>query len=246
VSISAIEIERVVREVLAELVAAPTHGGQTRPETPAKVEKPMVPPPAVVASVVPGDLVIGSRVVTMDDILGRLDSVRRVLVPRGAVVTPAVRDELLRRGIALECEKSSSAQLAATRLLLITTGTDFDPDALLAALGREGFKLEHTALDCLIASADQLAAEVAKGDALGVLLTRHTAAALCLANRQRGVRAVTGCDAPAVATASAAVGANVLVADPLAGTFFQIKQMVSEFCRGGVRACPSVFQARLG
>ena len=131
------------------------------------------------------------------------------------------------------------------RLVMITTGTDFDPAALVAGLVREGSKVENSALDCLIAATDQLAAEMAKPDTLGVLLTRHAAAGLCLANRLSGVRAITGADAPAVAAAAAAVGANLLVADPQAGTFFQLKQMVTEFCRGGVRPCPAVFRAKL-
>ena len=46
------------------------------------------------------DLVVTSRVVTMMELAGRLVAARRVVVSREAVVTPAVRDELLRRGIA--------------------------------------------------------------------------------------------------------------------------------------------------
>ena len=116
----------------------------------------------------------------------------------------------------------------------------------MAGLAREGLTVESSASDCIIAATDQLASETAQPNTLGVLLTRHTAAGLCLANRLPGVRAVAGADAPAVATAAAAVGANVLVADPDAGTFFQLKQIVTEFCRCGVRPCPEVFRARLG
>jgi len=195
---------------------------------------------------VPGELFIGSRVVTMTEVAGRLDAVRRLVVSRGAIVTPAVRDELIRRGITLACGDASNGPPATTvRVVLVTMGTDFDPAALAAGLAREGTTVEPVALDCLIAATDQLAAEMARSDTLGVLLTPHTAAGLCLANRLRGVRAVTGGDAPAVAAAAAAVGANVLVVDPRAGTFFQLKQMVAEFCRGGVRPCPAVFLAQL-
>ena len=182
----------------------------------------------------------------MDAVLGRLATVRRLVVSRQAVVTPAVRDELLRRGIALGYADSANGHAPAeTRLVMIVSGADFDPAALVAVLGREGIKAECSASDCVIAATDRLAAEVARPDTLGVLLTRHTAAGLCLANRLRGVRAVTGVEAPAVAAATAAVGANLLVVDPLAGSFFPLKQMVTEFCRGGARPCPDVFRARL-
>jgi hypothetical protein len=252
---SAIDIERVVREVLAELSIAQKASPQTEtkprglgtsapsaaqqaPET--KPQHPISPPPSNT------DLLLTSRVVTMTELLGRLDAARRVVVPRNAIVTPAVRDELIRRGIALEYADSVNGRPAtAVRLVIVTTGTDFDPAALVAGLAREGLKIDHSALDCLIATTDQLAAEVAKPDTLGLALTRHVAAGLCLANRLAGVRAVTGADAPAVATAAAAVGANLLVVDPLAGTFFQLKQMVTEFCRSGARPCPAVFRARL-
>jgi len=59
------------------------------------------------------------------------------------------------------------------------------------------------------------------------------------------VRAIGGCDVPGVAAARAAVGANLLAVDPRAGTFFQLKQIVAEFTRGGVRDCPEVFLSKL-
>ena len=49
----------------------------------------------------------------MNEVAGRLDSVRRLVVSREAIVTPAVRDELLRRGIALEYADSAQGKPAA-------------------------------------------------------------------------------------------------------------------------------------
>jgi hypothetical protein len=258
---SSIEIERVVREVLAELAAARAEGGGRRAEQEgrngnraiaSKSEvrspksevrtSPLTPHP----SPLPPDLIVSARVVTMNDILGRLDSVRRVVVLREAIVTPAVRDELLRRGIPLEfAADAGNCRPAAVRLSLVASGTEFDPTALAAALKREGFCAECSASDCLIAATDQLAAEVSKPDTLGVLLSRHVAVGLCLANRLAGVRAIAGGDASGVAASAAAIGANLLVADPQAGSFFQLKQMISEFGRGGVRPCPAAFRERL-
>jgi hypothetical protein len=193
-----------------------------------------------------GDLAIDSRVVTMAELTGRLVNVRRLVVSRKAIITPAVQDELLRKNIALAfSDAPASPPAAAPRLALITMGVDFDPTSLIAVLGREGVQTDAAALDCLIASTERLADELGKPNTLGLLLTRHTAAGLCLANRFRGVRAVTGGDVPSVATAAAAVGANLLVLNPKASGFFQLKQMVTEFCRGGVRPCPEVFRKQL-
>jgi len=262
-SLSLFDIERVVREVLAELgisdaappalavemprVASSAVETKTVPAPSATAESKSDKKPATAVAVArDGDLPIGSRIVTMAEIAGRLNAVKRVVVSREALVTPAVRDELMRRRIELAFGESSNGESPSpVRLVMRVVGTDFDPTSLAAGLTREGMKVEHAALDCLIAATNELAGEMSKPDTLGVLLTRHTAAALCLANRLHGVRAVTGADAPAVASAASAVGANVLVANPSAGTFFQLKQMVSEFGRGGVRPCPEVFQVQL-
>ncbi len=237
-----IDIDLVVREVLAELGAAPEENvGQVANLSHS-------PPPGPQSRGVDshdGELVLTSRVVSIDELSGRLDSVRRVVVSRRAVVTPAVRDELLRRGIALEYVDPSDSRKEAVRLAMITLGTDFDPAPLAAALDREGFSVERSDSDCLIAAVDELAKETSRSDTLGVLLTPHTAAGLCLANRLPGVRAIGGFCAPEVARAAAAVGANLLVADPRAGSFFQLKQIVAEFARGGTRSCPAVFSERL-
>ena len=263
-SVSIFDIERIVREVLAELGIGDALQPATAVETPRAavptVEANSAPSPVTAkaevkkeektattdAGVRDGDLSIASRIVTMAEIAGRLGSTRRVVVSREALVTPAVRDELLRRRIELAFGESTKSEAAApVRLVMRVVGTDFDPTSLAVGLAREGLKVEHAALNCLIAATNELAGEMSKPDTLGILLTRHTAAGLCLANRLQGVRAVTGVDAPAVASAASAVGANVLVANPSAGTFFQLKQMVSEFGRGGVRPCPEVFHAQL-
>jgi ribose 5-phosphate isomerase RpiB len=97
-----------------------------------------------------------------------------------------------------------------------------------------------------MAATDQLAGEVLKPATLGLLWTGHTAAGVCLANRHPGVRAVLATDVPGTAAAAAAVGANVLVLAPASATAFQQKQIVSEFCRGGVRPCPEALRPRLG
>lgn len=238
-----IDIDRVVREVLAELDAAPNVDTMKREEGRKKSDE--QGQGTSVTSAADGELVLTSRVVSTGELFGRLDSVRRVVVSRRAVVTPAVRDELLRRGIALEYVDSSDGCQEAVRLAMKTSGTDFDPASLAAALGREGLCVERSDSDCLIAAVDELAEETSRPDTLAVLLTPHTAAGLCLANRLSGVRAIGGAGVAEVARAAVAVGANLLVVDPRTGSYFQLKQIVAEFARGGVRPCSTVFSDRL-
>ncbi len=250
------EIERLVREVLAELAAARQPAAAEKPAPPTVVPLPVDPSPAAAADSnvdgnVDGDndgeLTVDARVVTMNEVSGRLAGLRRLVVSPEAVVTPAVRDELRRRNVILAREvPPRRAAGGALRLVLIVNGKGFDAAPLVDVLGRDGVAVEQQAVDCLIAATDRLAAEVVKASTLGVLVTPHWAAGLCLANRRPGVRAVPGFEASAAAAATAAVGANVLVLDPNSGTMFQWKQMLSEFCRGGVRPCPEVFHKRLG
>ncbi|MCE5301927.1 MAG: hypothetical protein LLF97_02320 [Planctomycetaceae bacterium] len=234
-------IERIVRDVLAELDVAPRTAVATAPKTVA-IASQVAAPTSDAQS-----LTLDVRVVTMNDLAGRLDSVRRVSVPRRAIVTPSVRDELIRRGIALEwADPTAPPPAQATRLTMVAMGVDVDMAALAAGLACEGLTVEPRETDCLIAATDQLATELTESDTLAALLTRHTATALCLANRRRGVRAISAVDTAGVASASAQVGANLLVVDPSPCTFFRLKQMIAEFCRLGVRACPKVFRAELG
>jgi len=244
-AISPAEIERIVREVLAVLGDVPAEepggspgGACVSPAAQDGAPAPTAPAPS-------GDVILQARVVTLAGLDGRLASARRVVVPAGAVVTPAVRDELQRRRITLAFANDGGSQGGrALRLVTYIADRRFDPAPLGSALKKSGIVLEAQRSDCLIASTDALAAAVKEPDTLGLLVTRHTAAALCLANRHAGVRAIYACSAPGVAAGAEAVGANLLVADA-AAPFFELRQMVAAFTRGGVKPCPDVFRERL-
>lgn len=215
------DMERIVREVLAELGIVPTAPAASTTDRDSVKQL-----PAPASSPANGEVVVDSLVVTMDFVAGRLEAARRLVVPPRAVVTPAVRDELRRRNVTLvRAAAAPSQRLTLSRLVLVAARTKRDPAALVRALGQEGVQVEQHAADCLIAATDQLAGELAKPDTLGLLWTRYTAPGLCLANRHPGVRAVLGTDVPATGAAVAAVGANLLVLDPVTGTAFQQKQI---------------------
>jgi hypothetical protein len=230
-----LDIERVVREVLAELNRAQ-----------ASAPAPKEPPPAQASKPTNGELVLSMRLVTMDEIQDKLAGIRRLVVAPQAVVTPAVRDVLRQRDITLSRglpEKNAST--AALRLVVVAARSKFDPQLLAGSLQAEGIEIDCRKIDCILAATDQLAAELAKGDALGMLLTPHTAAALCLANRLARVRAVLGAGSGNLQADLRAVGANLLVADPQGIGLFKLARMAGDFYRGGLRACPEVFRKRL-
>jgi hypothetical protein len=244
-----IDIERLVQEVLRELrvrcdgPSSPT--AVLAPDPRPTPREPVAAAPAPTSS--NGQLVLTGRVVTMTLLDGRLEGIRRVVVPARAVVTPAVHDELQRRHVAL-AYAAAPAPGAAVRpvlLTLLTMGTPLDPAPLIAALAGLPVEVRPEGLDCLIAATERLAGAVTGGAGLGLLLTPHTAAALCLANRHAGVRAVLAGDVAATAAAAAGIGANLLVADPVLLGWGALKRIVQDYCRRGVRPCPKVFWNQL-
>jgi hypothetical protein len=248
-------IERVVEEVLRRLRAAAASGatGSLPASMPSgatgslSASVPRDETAEAAAAAPDGELTVHCRTVTLASLDGRLDKVRRLMVPARAVVTPAVRDELRRKNVALVFGLAAcNRPVKSLRLVVVAMGTIVDPAPLVAAMAEQEVEAAYETSDCVIAATDRLAAAVREPGTLGLLLTPYTAAALCLANRQRGVRAVQASDATAVVEAVAAVGANVLVVDPAGRSLFQLKQMAAALCRGGVRECPRVFKERLG
>jgi len=236
-----LDIERVVREVLAELKRAPGPEDSSAAESTVEQANRGADVPST-----NGELVISARLVTMEEITDRLDGIRQVAVGPQAVVTPAVRDALRQRNIELSrALPAKNTSVAPPRLVVVAARTKLDPKLLASALRSEGIEVQCHKTDCMLAATDQLAAELSKSDALGLLLTPHTAAALCLANRLAPVRAVLGSDTNRLEADLSAVGANLLVVDPQSIGLFKLSRIAGEFFRGGIRPCPEVFKRRL-
>jgi hypothetical protein len=193
------------------------------------------------------DRIVESRVVTLAEIAGRLSGVRRLVVPYRAVVTPSARDELLRREIELVYGKPADERAKRhAKIVLSLVKVQFDLTPLAAVLGNCGAEIHQQTHDCLIEATDRLGEELTDSNTIAALLTVHSAAAVCLANRHRAVRAVLAGDPAATSAAVAAVGANMLVVDPSLCRAYQARQVMIQFCRGGPRRCPDVFKDRLG
>lgn len=241
------DIEKVVRQVLAELGLAPESSGEAFRGTDASSSAADTAADRAGRGETGGELVVLSQVVTMAELEGRLEGVRRLVVPPQAVITPLVRDELHRKRVALVFDEPVPAVSAGgVRLAMMVLGARFDPAPLMRALEREGIEIRVHRTDCLVDATDRLAAEVSRPSTLGLVVSTCPAIAVCLANRHQGVRAVRGTDASRAVADVASVGANLLVVDPGTTSFLQIKQMVSRFCRQGPRECPEPLRQRLG
>jgi hypothetical protein len=252
-------IDEIVREVLARLnggSAVPPDNGTSgvSPGNPPQKERNDTPearrpkPPATGAAGA-GELAISSRVVSLAGVEDRLKGIRRLVVPPGAVVTPSVRDELRRKNIALVHGRPAAASAdAACRVFLLVLGPRFEPGPLQNALAADGLVAEDICverLNCLIAATDRAARELGASNTVVLLVSGHPAAALCLANRHAGVRAVLGIDPGRLAGDAASVGANLLVLDPRTTGPFPLNQMAVQFCRQGPLDCPAELGERL-
>ncbi len=191
------------------------------------------------------DLALDEAVVSATVLADRLAGVGRLMVRRGAVVTPAARDLLRERNIDLSYQTAASQAGARTRLVVGLADTNCPTTTLFNLLTREPLAIEHVTATDLAAVLDELAGQLAKPMTLALLLTGESAAALCLANRLPGVRAATAGSIRDVVAAIAAIGINLLVLDPTGKSPFVLKQWIARFCQGGPRVCPESWRQRL-
>ena len=238
------DVESIVKQVLAEIRAGAV--ARTRSTEP----KAASPKAANTVS----QLAIGSPVVSLRQLEGRLENVRQLVVPCGAVLTPSVRDLLREKKIALtfsaaNVEKRADAQCGGIRLSLMTTlvkpSLKFDPAALLRGLQNDGIDVDESTSNCLIETTDRFAALVDDGPALGAIVTSHPAPALCLANRLQGVRAIGPDTVENVSREAKGIGANLIVVDPAGRGIFETRQIIREFYLGGPYECPVALAQRL-
>ena len=186
-----------------------------------------------------------ARVVAPTAVAARLDGLRRLVIRRGAVVTPAVRDLLRQHGITLVTAiDSQSMGPGEVPLALMAATTTYDPAALVASLARETTVAEIPAVD-LISGIAALADRVGCGGSLGLLITDQTATALCLANRDPAIRAAAVTDTAEVAAVVQEIGANLLLVNPAQRDTAALTAIARAFCQQGPQPCPTALRDAL-
>jgi len=223
-----VDIERIVREVMRRLeVPQPVDD-----KVGADVQTPPEPKPDN------SKLRLSGRVVTLASLDSRLAGVRQVVVAKGTVVTPAVRDELRKKKIKLEfSDNGHRANVSVGGVLLGMVEGSYDAAALLKAVSAEVGETQRIDGSCWIEVTRQMTEAIAGETKCGVLVTCRATAAVCLANRTSGLRAALGVGTAAVKDATETIGANLLVVDPTASSLYELRGMVREFVRGS-HECP--------
>lgn len=241
-----LDLEAIVREVcrrLEQLSDAGAANMNVEAETMKQASaKPVAQRPTTEAA----QLKLTDRTITMGHIAGRLDGVKELLVPAGTVVTPSVRDELRKRQIVLRTANTQAADTAIRAALVLGVAGSLDrAGAAVAAVQAEGGAAERTDHDCVLEVVRQVTQAIAAQSRIGVVLTDRPAAALCLANRHKGIRAAWGVNAAAVRDAASLIGANLLVVDPAQHGVHELRAMIREFW-GGRHDCPDDYRQALG
>jgi hypothetical protein len=249
---SDIDVDFVVREVVRRLRQAAENGAVERPRkdppTPLGLRNNELPRGS--QAVKSNKVVLPQRVVTLDALPEDWDGVSCIQVPRGAVVTPSVRDELRQRGVVLHFTEAATP--AATVLGL---GIDGDPgygqaaidqqqtcDALAASLDVHVHPYKCGALPEVVADLTHCIRQ----ERLAVLLTERPHLAVCMLNRRAEVRAICVDRPEAVEQAVDETAANVMVIERGTLHVDRLVQLVRPFARMGWQPCPDHTRRSIG
>ena len=216
-----VDIEAIVREVVRRLRAMDAGNGHS-----------------TTTPIDPGSLELRDKVITLSTLEKQLSGVRKVTVARGAIVTPAVMDELKDREIELvRCSNMNGKAIAGTHRAAAKTREHFaivvaqdncsiDINALEKQLPSAQFvRAESNSLESTL---ETIAASTSQGQ-LAVLLTNTPSSAVIAANRNPQIRAAVGFNFPAVRRAVDEAGANLLAIDPSGRSNTQVVGLINEF-----------------
>jgi hypothetical protein len=148
-----------------------------------------------------------------------------------AIVTPAARDELKKRGVKLIRSNESSTKQPHTpaSLLAANLGADYQPKTLAQLAASYGATIEQHPASALAAVIADHAERVVRESQKALWFTSVPAHAVCLANRHAGVWAVQGFDEATLAEAFKTTSANVLVIDPKGKSQYTLRKMLELF-----------------
>jgi hypothetical protein len=191
-----------------------------------------------------GELTITDSVVSEATLRGKLENIQKLVISARAVITPSARDLLKEKNISLT-RALKTASTSPTRLVLGTAGAKLDTSSLLRALASRGVTAEQLPAVGLAQVTCELADEVTKGGKLAVLLTNTATAAVCLANRYRGIRAASATNRGEVNDVIRAIGCNFLVIDVARRQGAELQRVVEAFASAPPRQCPAELKASL-
>lgn len=246
-------IRRLVEEVLRRIGTLPADG-RTAPQATAPARGPQAAPPVPAAlpapttsaaPSAPAATVTATDAVVTAALIGSLPAGTRRLsiAPRG-VVTPSARDAAAAAGITIVRSLAAPAGQAAGRPFVVAhAACPGDATGRAAAIARAVPGAQQLPASGLADVVAAIALCASREGAHGILLTGKPAAAVVLANRSPGLRAVTGRDPRALAAAAAECAANLLVLDPAGFAAGALERICTEFARAPAATVPAELAA---
>lgn len=210
----AIDIDGIVREVLRRLRAI--SATDTASTAPAPTTTPATPTQPAATANDHVSLAFGERLVTLAALNGKLNGLKQLVVGRKAIVTPAVVDELKKRGITVVRHDSASSQHAKVRLLVSASSGSLKKatrSELSAAMNGIEW-LECHATSSLVGAVQELAKHITQRKLPGLLLTEQPLSAAVVANRNPQIRAAVIGDGRSLDDALSQIGCNLVAVDP--------------------------------
>ena len=181
------------------------------------------------------------RVLTADDLRNGLDGHRRLLLSPQTIVTPLAAEQLRADGV--EVVRQAKEKLVQSEPQWGHAQDRPYPlvGAALRSLEREGIAVrpmgECNGPECHWARA--LAECVARGECQGgAVFCADPGLVCCVANKVKGLRAVSVVTIGQAARATLTLGANVLAVEMPGRTFFEIRQILRILCGTQSPLCP--------
>jgi len=224
-----------VAEVIARITAP---AAASAAPTPAAGSTPGQPQAA-------GGVALADKVVTLASLERLPVGTARIVVAATAVITPSAREHARDAGIEIVRGTAAAASIQpATRPFVVAhAGCAGDAAGRCATIARSvpgAQQLPATGLADVMAA---LATHASRDGARGLLLSSRPAAAVVLANRSPGLRAVTARDATSLLAAAAECSANLVIVDPKAFSPVSLDRVCGEFARRDLGPAPAELAA---
>ncbi len=209
------DIDDIVKRILVDLTA--------KAET---VIKPIALPEPIVVD--EKELVVESRVLSLSELNGRIDSIRKITVSPKTVITPSVKDMLRKRNIEIATKLPGNFSVAKKNSTLwLGVHSSISVSLRLSEQLKKNYGLTAATFDTLLELIDEAERQVET--ARGIALSNKSATALRLANRREKIRAVLGYDPKQTQADTAELAANLLVVDPGRVGDFRVMEIIKNY-----------------
>ncbi len=228
-------IRRLVAEVIARITMPAAAPQAAAPATASTSGQPQAA----------GGVALADKVVTLASLERLPAGTARVVVAATAVITPSAREHASDAGIEIVRggAPATAKQPASRPFVVAHADCGSDAAGRCATIARSvpgAQQLPATGLADVVVA---IATHASRDGARGLLLSGRPAAAVVLANRSPGLRAVTARDAASLLAAATECSANLVVVDPKAFSAASLDRVCGEFARRDLGPAPAELAA---